>query len=104
MSEIRYFFNNPVVEKVREEGREEGRVEARSEIALETLEWRGISVSDAVRERVLSFADPEQLKTWSQQAVQVTRAGDLFAGEGPDNRAGMVCQQPVLSRPGPVCW
>ncbi|EHN76543.1 hypothetical protein SMCF_3967 [Streptomyces coelicoflavus ZG0656] len=82
MSEIRYFFNNPVVEKVREEDREEGRVEARSEIALETLEWRGISVSDAVRERVLSRADPEQLKTWSQRAVQVTRAGDLFAGDG----------------------
>ncbi|MFH8442603.1 hypothetical protein ACH4D3_15425 [Streptomyces sp. NPDC018026] len=86
MSEIRYFFNNPVAEKVREEGRvegrEEGRAEARSEITLEILEWRGISVSDAVRERVLSCADPDQLKTWSQRAVHVTRAEDLFAGDG----------------------
>ncbi|MER6322664.1 hypothetical protein ACWDF1_17460 [Streptomyces coelicoflavus] len=82
MSELRYFFNNPVVEKVREEDREEGRVEARSEITLENLEWRGISVSDGVRERVLSRADPEQLKTWSERAVQVVRAEDLFAGDG----------------------
>ncbi|MEU9521496.1 hypothetical protein [Streptomyces sp. NPDC048224] len=86
MSEIRYFFNNPVAEKVREEGRvegreegrEEGRAEDRSEITLEILEWRGIPVADAVRERVLACTDLEQLRVWSQRAVQVTRAEDLF--------------------------
>ncbi|MBU6531926.1 hypothetical protein [Streptomyces mayonensis] len=84
MSEIRYFFNNPVAEKVREEGRvegrEEGRAEDRSEITLEILEWRGIRVSGAVRERVLACTDLEQLKIWSQRAIHVARAEDLFSG------------------------
>ncbi|MFC8085432.1 hypothetical protein [Streptomyces sp. NPDC057340] len=90
MSEIRYFFNNPVAEKVREEGRvegreegrEEGRTEERSEITLEILEWRGIPVSHAVRQRVLACTDLEQLKVWSQRAVRVTRAEELFAEDG----------------------
>ncbi|MFD7057976.1 hypothetical protein [Streptomyces sp. NPDC059906] len=90
MSEIRYFFNNPVAEKVREEGRvegrvegrEEGRAEDRSEITLEILEWRGVPVSGAVRERVLACTDLNQLKVWSQRAVHVTRAEDLFSGGG----------------------
>lgn len=80
MSEIRYFFNNPVAEKVREEGREEGRAGDRSEITLQILEWRGIPVSSAVRERVLACTDLEQLKIWSQRAIQVARAEDLFSG------------------------
>ncbi|MFD5218427.1 RpnC/YadD family protein [Streptomyces tendae] len=82
MSEIRYFFNNPVAEKVREEGRVEGRVEGRaedrSEITLEILEWRGIPVTGTVRERVLACTDLEQLKVWSQRAIHVARAEDLF--------------------------
>jgi hypothetical protein len=76
MSEIRYFFDNPVAEKVREEG----RVEDRSEITLEILEWRGIPVTGAVRERVLACTDLEQLKVWSQRAVHVMCAEDLFSG------------------------
>ncbi|MEU4049174.1 hypothetical protein AB0F09_08150 [Streptomyces olivaceus] len=84
MAEIRYFFNNPVAEKVREEGRvegrEEGRAENRSEITLQILEWRGIPVSSAVRERVLACTDLEQLKIWSQRAIQVAWAEDLFSG------------------------
>jgi hypothetical protein len=45
------------------------------------LEWRGIPVSDAVRERVLACADPDQLEVWAQRAVHVTDAAELFATE-----------------------
>ncbi|MFJ7772447.1 hypothetical protein ACIQ1J_29670 [Streptomyces sp. NPDC097107] len=78
MSEVRYFFNSSVAEKVREEGRDEGRAEDRSETTLEILEWRNIPVSDAVRERVLSCSDLKQLKMWSRRAIHVMRAEDLF--------------------------
>ncbi|MGW7239984.1 hypothetical protein [Streptomyces sp. NPDC054804] len=52
MTAIQYFWRHPLAEQVREEGREEGRAEARAEMILRILEWRGIPVSDAVRELV----------------------------------------------------
>ncbi|MFI0039698.1 hypothetical protein ACH4NS_29945 [Streptomyces mutabilis] len=84
MSEIRYFFNNPVAEKVREEGRvegrEEGRVEDRAEMTLRILEWRDVPVTDAVRERVLACSDLNQLEAWARRAMTAERAEDLFSG------------------------
>ncbi|MFE7433172.1 hypothetical protein ACIPH4_08145 [Streptomyces tendae] len=90
MSEIRYFFNSPVAEKVREEGRvegreegrEEGRLEDRAAMTLRILEWRSIPVPDAVRERVLGCSDLDQLEVWAHRAVTAERAEDLFAGGG----------------------
>ncbi|OKI88459.1 hypothetical protein AMK11_09895 [Streptomyces sp. CB02414] len=84
MSEIRYFFSNPVAEKVREEGRvegrEAGRVADRAEMTLRILEWRDIPVPDAVRERVLACSDLDQLEVWAQRAVTAERAEELFSG------------------------
>lgn len=48
-------------------------------MTLRMLEWRGISVPDAVRERVESCTDLDQLTIWSQRAVHATAADDLFA-------------------------
>lgn len=83
MSEIRYFFNNPVAEKVREEGRvegrEEGRVEDRAEMTLRILEWRDVPVSDAVRERVLACSDLNLLEVWARRAMTAERAEDLLS-------------------------
>ncbi len=79
---VNYFFRHPVAEQVREEGREEGRVEESAEMTLSILGWRGIPVSDAVRERVLACTDHEQLKAWAQRAVHATHAEDLFAQDG----------------------
>ncbi|MFF4472984.1 hypothetical protein ACFYZ3_25870 [Streptomyces sp. NPDC001599] len=85
-SEIRYFFNNPVAEKVREEGRvegrEEGRLEDRAEMTLRILEWRAVPVPDAVREKVLGSSDLDQLEVWAHRGVTAERAEDLFAGGG----------------------
>ncbi|MFF3991642.1 hypothetical protein ACFY0B_44820 [Streptomyces sp. NPDC001797] len=41
-------------------------------------EWRGIAVSDSVRERVDACADLDQLEIWAQRAVHVTDAAELF--------------------------
>jgi hypothetical protein len=81
MTAIQYFWRHPLAEQVREEGREQGRIQTQQEMILRVLEWRGIPVSDAVRERVLACADPDQLEVWAQRAVHVTDAAELFATE-----------------------
>jgi len=85
MAAINYFFRHPVAEQVREEGREEGRVEESAEMTLSILEWRGIAVPDAVRERVLACADRKQLQTWARRAVLASSAEDLFLGGGDES-------------------
>ncbi|MDR6979770.1 hypothetical protein J2X68_006507 [Streptomyces sp. 3330] len=79
MTAMQYFWRHPLAQEVREEGREEGRVAERADMTLRILEWRGISVPDAVRERVESCTDLDQLTIWSQRAVHATAADDLFA-------------------------
>ncbi|MFF9125793.1 hypothetical protein ACF09J_21220 [Streptomyces sp. NPDC014889] len=79
MTAIHYFFRHPVAEQVREEG----RVEESVEMTLRILEWRGVPVPEAVRERVLACTDREQLRTWAQRAVHAASAEDLFV-EGGD--------------------
>lgn len=81
MTAIQYFWRHPLAEQVREEGREEGRVQQCAEMILRVLEWRGVPVADAVRERVEACADLGQLEIWVQRAVHVTDAAELFAGE-----------------------
>lgn len=82
MTAMQYFFRHPLAEEVREQGREqgrnEGRVEDRAETVLDLLRWRGIEVPESVRRRVEACTDLEQLKVWSQRAVQVSRASELF--------------------------
>ncbi|MFJ4487138.1 hypothetical protein ACIP3D_32865 [Streptomyces longwoodensis] len=87
MAPVNYFFKNPVAEKVRDEGREEGREEERAAMVLRILEWRGIAVSETVRERVTGCADLELLETWAQRAVHASTAEDLFVGTGPVGEA-----------------
>ncbi|WP_435283716.1 hypothetical protein [Streptomyces koelreuteriae] len=78
MAAIHYFFRHPVAEQVRDEGREEGRVEERAEMTLRILDWRGIGVPEAVRARVESCTDPDQLTAWAERALHVTNAAQLF--------------------------
>ncbi|MDQ0991385.1 hypothetical protein [Streptomyces sp. V3I7] len=89
MARVNYFFRNPVADQLRDEGRAEGRtvgriegrIEDRIEMTLEILESRGLQVPDWVRLRVESCADLDQLKVWSECAVLVVRAEDLFSDE-----------------------
>ncbi|WP_324614476.1 hypothetical protein [Streptomyces sp. MMG1121] len=83
MTAIQYFWRHPLAEQVREEGREQGleqgRLEAKAEMVLHVLEWRGVPVPDAVRERVSTCTDLDQLEVWAQRAVHATDAEELFA-------------------------
>ncbi|MFC9928794.1 hypothetical protein [Streptomyces sp. NPDC127190] len=89
---IQYFWRHPLAEQVREEGRqqglkearERGRVQARAEMVLRLLEWRGIPVPDAVRDRVTTCTDLDQLQLWAQRAVHATDAAQLFADQAAD--------------------
>ncbi|MEU3953229.1 hypothetical protein AB0F45_13055 [Streptomyces achromogenes] len=78
---IQYFWRHPLAEQVREEGREQGRIQNQQEMTLRVLEWRGIPVPDAVRERVLACADLGRLEVLAQRAVRATDAAELFADE-----------------------
>ncbi|MER6429802.1 hypothetical protein ABT272_18975 [Streptomyces sp900105245] len=81
MTAIQYFWRHPLAEQVREEGREQGRAEAKAEMVLRVLEWRAIPVPDAVRERVETCTDLDQLETWARRAVHATDATELFTME-----------------------
>ncbi|MDF3298256.1 hypothetical protein [Streptomyces tropicalis] len=81
MTAIQHFWRHPPAGQVREEGREQGRVEDRREMVLRILEWRGIPMPGAGRERVEACADPGRPEVWAQRAVQAADAADPFAGE-----------------------
>src|SRR5436305_3203822 len=51
------------------EGRTEGRTEEAARAVLTVLRARGLAVSDAVRERILSRKDPERLERWLEKAA-----------------------------------
>ncbi|MFF4112598.1 hypothetical protein ACFY0P_03805 [Streptomyces sp. NPDC001714] len=83
MTAMQYFWRHPLAEQVREEGREEGREQGRiqqcAEMVLRVLEWRGIPVSDSVREQVDACTELDQLELLAQRAVHVADAAELFA-------------------------
>ncbi|MFH8223867.1 hypothetical protein ACH4C2_31900 [Streptomyces sp. NPDC018057] len=81
MTAIQYFWRHPLAEQVREEGVEQGRLQDRREMTLRIIEWRGIPVTDAIRERVNTCSDLDQLEAWAQRAVRAADAEELFAGE-----------------------
>ncbi|CAL9564984.1 hypothetical protein [Streptomyces sp. enrichment culture] len=85
MTAVQYFWRHPLAEQVREEGRRQGleqaRIKSLQEMVPRVLEWRGIPVSDAVRERVLACEDLDRLEVWAQRAVHATNAAELFADE-----------------------
>ncbi|MGW1502070.1 hypothetical protein ACWCQW_26490 [Streptomyces mirabilis] len=78
MMPVNYFFKNPVAQKLREEA----RVEDWSEVILNILKWRDIEVPDSVRLRVRACSDLDQLKAWSERAIHVTEAAELFDDDG----------------------
>lgn len=74
MAPVKYFYQNPVADQLRDEGRVEERIVG----VLRTLDRRHIEVPASVRERVRSCTDPDQLQVWVDRAYDVTDAADLF--------------------------
>ncbi len=83
------FYKSWLSEEIRDEGREEGRAagrakgraEGHAESILLVLEQRGLSVSDAVRTRVMECVDDDVLRRWLVRAVTVSSAEEIFQGD-----------------------
>lgn len=65
-------------EELREEGRREGRVEEAARAVLTVLRARGMTVPDALRERILAEKDPAQLERWVERAAVAASITDLL--------------------------
>jgi hypothetical protein len=65
-------------EDARAEGRTEGRTEACADDVLTVLRARGIIVSDAARERILTQKDLQQMKSWLEKASVATSIGEVI--------------------------
>jgi hypothetical protein len=78
MTAMQYFWRHPLAEQVREEG----RLETHAEMTLNILEWRGVTVSDAVRHRVETCTDEDLLRLWARRAMDVSDAERLFDADG----------------------
>ncbi len=60
------------------EGRTEGRAEEAARAVLTVLRARGLAVSEAVRERILSQKDPERLERWLEKAAVAASAAEAL--------------------------
>ncbi|GAA2931345.1 hypothetical protein ACYCCF_07635 [Streptomyces argenteolus] len=72
------FYTSPLSEEIRDEGRVQGVAQGRAEDLLLTLDVRGISITDATREKVTTCGDPELLRRWLARALLATTAGEVF--------------------------
>jgi hypothetical protein len=61
------------------EGKLEGLVQGEAEAVLAVLETRGLALSDAERERILSCSELTTLRGWVRKAVTVSHVAELFA-------------------------
>lgn len=59
-------------------GRAEGRTEQAGRSLLTVLRVRGITVPDAVRERILAQKDPERLRRWLEKAIVAASVQAVF--------------------------
>ena len=62
-------FAKKYVAQGRAEGLTEGRTEEAARAVLIVLRARGLAVSEAAREHILSQKDPERLERWLEKAV-----------------------------------
>ena len=65
--------------KGRGQGLAEGRGQGLARAVLQVLRARGITVTRALRQRIVSCSDVRQLTDWTRRAAVATSADDLFA-------------------------
>jgi hypothetical protein len=71
-------FARKYVGQGKAEGRAEGKAEGKAEDVLKVLRTRGIAMSEAQRERIISCTDLDRLDTWLTRAVTAATAEELF--------------------------
>ncbi|MFI6518508.1 hypothetical protein ACIBF1_23330 [Spirillospora sp. NPDC050679] len=79
MSAQTYPFEHGIKAEWKSEGRAEGRTEGEAQSLLVVLEARGIRLSAANRDRIVSCTDEEQLRAWLTRAANATTEDELFA-------------------------
>lgn len=65
--------------KGRAEGRAEGLLEGEARLLLRVMEQRGFEVSDAVRARVMSCTESDQLEAWTDRTLKADSLDEVFA-------------------------
>jgi hypothetical protein len=73
-----YEFQSPIIRDSIQKGRTEGEAKGQARGVLRVLEIRGLSVSATHRERILSCTDLDMLNIWTDGAVTVASADELF--------------------------
>ena len=56
----------------------QGRAEEAARAVLTVLRVRGLAVSDAARERILSQKDPERLERWLEKAAVAASVAEVL--------------------------
>jgi hypothetical protein len=77
-----YVFQSDFAKKYiglgRDEGRVEGRAEGEARALLAALRARGIPVTEAARERIMTEKDPDRLERWVERAVVATALAEVI--------------------------
>jgi hypothetical protein len=73
-----YEFQSPIIRESIQKGEATGEARGQARGVLRVLEIRGVSVSATHRERILSCTDLDVLNIWTDRAVTVTSADELF--------------------------
>lgn len=78
------------------QGRAEGRIEAAARVVLLVLQARGVTVPDAVRERILAQKDRGQLGRWLQKAAVASSLAEVMdeSEERPSACSGVDAEIP----------
>ncbi|MFG2511273.1 hypothetical protein [Streptomyces sp. NPDC048584] len=77
-----------------EEGRQEGRVAGKAEQLLRLMERRGFSLTDEIRQRVITCADMPLLDLWFDRAIDATALDEIFAAPSSTDRVPAPAQSP----------
>ncbi|WP_257003843.1 hypothetical protein [Streptomyces sp. SA15] len=86
VSFVNYFpGRGTVMERAYLDGKAEGKARGEAKGILRMLQYRGLPISDQVRERITTCTDLDRLDDWLERAGTVERAEDLFdaASEAP---------------------
>ncbi|MGM7646521.1 hypothetical protein ACSVDM_16600 [Nocardia sp. JW2] len=73
------FFRSETSQRMREEARAEGREEGVSHSILRILRRRGIDVSSAAEDKIVSCHDRVQLGEWLDRAIGAQSVDDVFS-------------------------
>ena len=68
----------PYVRDSYRKGKAEGKAEAKADSVLTILDARGVRVTKAVREKILSCTDAALLQRWLRSAASASSAAEVF--------------------------